>query len=212
MNPIRIAIVALLASLAGTLRADVTFAGYLAVGTETRVMLAEAETGRKSEWLAVGASFAGHSVRDFDAATETVTVEKEGVVSQLRLATAMVRPILPVNRELEARRAAMLAETKRQSEARRAASKAGRAARQAAVKTQSTYLRAKAREDQAAHPRSPDVRQALAAMRATLLARLSEAKRRHAELARRHPAGHLSVVAAHDDMARLERELEHVGK
>lgn len=77
-------------------RADVEFNSYIRAGAETRFMLTDAATGKKSELLAVGGRFAGVTVMGFDLQTETLTVKDEGGTRVLKMPrSAAPVPSLP---------------------------------------------------------------------------------------------------------------------
>lgn len=64
------------------------FAGYIKAGSETKFVLADLVERKVSDWLTVGESFAGYLVSGFEAGTETLLLEKAGVVTRLRLKSA----------------------------------------------------------------------------------------------------------------------------
>lgn len=76
----------LLASLvAAGARAEVEFAGYIKTAAELKFVLTDPAAKRTSDWLAVGGSFSGYKITGYDARTETLSVEKDGTTTQLRL-------------------------------------------------------------------------------------------------------------------------------
>lgn len=88
----RIAFAFLLGSFAAvtsSVRAEVEFAGYMRTAQgEARFVLADPAAHKTSEWIAVGGNFAGYRVTGFEAKSETLVVEKDGVARQLRLKSA----------------------------------------------------------------------------------------------------------------------------
>lgn len=79
--------------LATAARADVEFSSYIRAGAETRFMLTDAATGKKSELLAVGGKFAGVTVTGFDFQTETLTVKDEAGTRALTMPRSAAAPL-----------------------------------------------------------------------------------------------------------------------
>lgn len=80
----------LLLLTAMALRAELTFEGYMANAEGTRFVLS-VEKQRTSGWLSLGQSFGGYVLRNFDPATESLTVERDGKLQRLRLVDGRVR-------------------------------------------------------------------------------------------------------------------------
>lgn len=77
------------ASAAG--RAEVEFAGYLCSPPhDLKFVLTDRAARQTSDSLGIGGSFAGYRVTAFEAKTETLTVEKDGALQQLRLKNAVL--------------------------------------------------------------------------------------------------------------------------
>jgi hypothetical protein len=53
-----------------------------------KFVLTDAAARRTSDWLAVGGSFSGYKITGYEAQAETLTVEREGVATRLRLKVA----------------------------------------------------------------------------------------------------------------------------
>jgi hypothetical protein len=76
-------------------RGDVVFSGYTQTGGEMKFALTDPAAQTTSEWLGVGGTFAGYTVKAFDPKTETLAVEKSGATTQLALKSSAVRPAPP---------------------------------------------------------------------------------------------------------------------
>jgi hypothetical protein len=75
----------------GNSRAALQFSGVMKLPNETRFILTDVRTRKSSTLLAMGESFHGHRLASFDAATELLTVERDGNALQLPLKTAHVK-------------------------------------------------------------------------------------------------------------------------
>jgi hypothetical protein len=209
----------LLAGAVLPVRAEIVFSGYLTLDGDTKVILADGETGRKSELLGVGGTFAGHTVAGFDAKRETVAVVTQGAEARvLSLKQAEVRPFTEVDRAAAAQRATRLAELKRESEAHRAASKTAARGRgselRAQAKADAAVQRQNARMDAEKYPGRADMQQAVASYRASLTEQLRRAKfnleqvgsgQTQSQQARRAQA-QAQIADAARKLAELERE------
>jgi hypothetical protein len=81
----------ILALAAVHLRADVQFTGYFLTANESLFSLGERDGGESSGWLPMGGSFHSYILKSFDRATEVITLEKDGQVSQLHLRDSKVK-------------------------------------------------------------------------------------------------------------------------
>jgi hypothetical protein len=73
------------------LRAEIVFTGVLSLGEKTLVALTDTAT-EKTEWRAAGQSFAGHTIRHYDRATDSVTlVAADGTERCLKLHDARIK-------------------------------------------------------------------------------------------------------------------------
>lgn len=61
------------------------FNATLTVGKESRFVLLDS-TGKASSWLSLGESFAGYTLKSYDAKTSTLELEKDGKVSKIAIA------------------------------------------------------------------------------------------------------------------------------
>src|SRR5436305_1817870 len=65
-------------------RAAVEFTGVLATSERTLLALTDTATGHTA-WLGVGKPFGDYMLSNFDAKTDTVTLTKDGVATQVHL-------------------------------------------------------------------------------------------------------------------------------
>lgn len=73
------------ALLTTAVHAELEFSGYLRSGESPRFVLTDKATGRTSDFLSLGNSFAGVTLAEFNAAEETLTVKRGAEVLRLRL-------------------------------------------------------------------------------------------------------------------------------
>jgi hypothetical protein len=66
-----------------------TFNAVLTMGGQHRFVLTTA-AGASSKWLELGDSFEGHALKDFDAKTNELSLEKDGVVRKVALVHASI--------------------------------------------------------------------------------------------------------------------------
>ncbi len=66
---------------------ELVFSGVLALGDDTRFGLVNAD-GSRSGWHPLGSVFEGHTLKSYDAASKTLTLEKDGQVFELSLASS----------------------------------------------------------------------------------------------------------------------------
>jgi hypothetical protein len=212
MNPRLFAALILLVGAAPLVRAEIVFAGYLALDGEIKVILADTEAGRKSAPLGVGGTFAGRTVTGFNAEKETVAVTHDEEARVLPLQQAQTKPFTEADRAAIAQRAAKLAELKAQSAAYSAASRAKSptpgAALRAQHKADTAAQRQHAQVDAAKYPGRVDMQQAVAAYRKALTEQLRRAKfdlEQTSDGARRVQA-QARIADAERKLAELERE------
>lgn len=73
---------------------DVTFKGVLVADGKTTISLSNA--AGNSRWVEIGRDFAGYRVTSYEPATETLSLVKDGVTTEIRLQDAKVRSMAPL--------------------------------------------------------------------------------------------------------------------
>lgn len=91
---IALAVLSGLSTLASAAEAPIEFRGVMAGAGAMKLSLKD-KTTDATRWVEVGQTFAGYKVTGYDAAKETVTLNKEGVDVRLRLNAAQVKEAGP---------------------------------------------------------------------------------------------------------------------
>jgi hypothetical protein len=83
-------------------QATLVFSGIIKLPDGTRFILTDLRTRKSSTWLALEETFLGHRLTSFNAATEVLTVERDGQALELPLKLAHVKsgtaPPAPANK------------------------------------------------------------------------------------------------------------------
>lgn len=201
-------LVALMCALACmSLRAEVELTGYLITGSQAKFVLRDAETGKTSDWLAVGDTFQDYTIADFDPVQEVVALEKAGERRSLRMKPGAVVGYDPaVFAREEAQRVQALAQKKAARKAQGSPGDAARAAKQALIKAKDDFLKRKAREDAVKYAHNPETRNARAQLFLTMADRWMMLKEKQRALELDGRAKNANWLAdLNSELAQLER-------
>lgn len=71
--------------------AALEFSAYIQTDGGVKFALTDLESGEKSGWMGLGGTFSGQVVKEFDAMTEVLVVERAGVTQRLTLKESRVQ-------------------------------------------------------------------------------------------------------------------------